>query len=187
MLEFFVKTKSQMPDKVVLSIKKFHSDQRYAIRHVVKTIRCDDAGENKMLETLCVRVPLGIHFEYTAPGTPQYNGCVERKFATLYGWVRTMLNAAKLLKDIRQGVWAECAKMASDIEDMVVIPNTPIAAFNQFYGVKEPKLTIMKPFGEMAVVENHDRWKIRSKLENRGKPCMFWDPRLIMHNKFFVF
>jgi hypothetical protein len=49
-----------------------------------------------------------------------------------------MLNAAKLPKDLRQGVWAECAKMASDIEDMAVTPNKPVAAFNQFYGIKEP-------------------------------------------------
>jgi hypothetical protein len=170
---FFVKAKSQMPDKVVLLIKKLRSDQRYPIRHVVKTIRCDDAGENKVLETLCIKEQLGIHFEYTGPGTPQYNGRVERKFATLYGRVRTMLNAAKLTKDLRRGVWAECAKMASDIEDMVVTTSKPVAAFNQFYGIKEPKLKIMKQFGEMAVVENHDRRKIRSKLENRGKPCMF--------------
>jgi transposase InsO family protein len=34
-------------------------------------------------------------FEYTAPGTPQQNGKIERKFATLYGMNRAMLNAAK--------------------------------------------------------------------------------------------
>jgi hypothetical protein len=84
-----------------------------------------------------------------------------------------MLNTEKLTKDLCQGVWEECATMASDIEDMVVTLNKPVAAFNQFYGIKEPKLSIMKPFGEMAVVENHDRRKIRSKLENRGKTCMF--------------
>jgi hypothetical protein len=80
---FFVKHKSQMLEKVVLLIKKLRSDQRYSINHVVKIIRCNDAGENKVLETLCIKEQLGIHFEYTGPGTPQYNGRVERKFATL--------------------------------------------------------------------------------------------------------
>jgi hypothetical protein len=83
-----------MPDQVVLLIKKLRSDQRYTIKHIVKVIRCDDAGENKVLELRCIHAQLGINFEYTGPGTPQYNGRVERKFATLYGCVRTMLNAA---------------------------------------------------------------------------------------------
>ncbi|KAG7336872.1 reverse transcriptase RNA-dependent DNA polymerase, partial [Nitzschia inconspicua] len=55
---------------------------------VVKTIRCDNAGENKMLEQACRKQGLQIIFEYTAPGTPQQNGVVERKFATLFGKIR---------------------------------------------------------------------------------------------------
>jgi hypothetical protein len=66
----------------------------------MKTIQCDDDGENKELENRCIQEQLGINFEYTGPGTPQFNGRVERKFATLYGRVRTMLNAARLLKDL---------------------------------------------------------------------------------------
>jgi hypothetical protein len=147
-----------------------------------ETIQCDDAGENKNVrDVMCLGI-IGNSFRvYWAGDASILWSCGTR---VLYGRVRTMLNAAKLPKDLRQGVWAECAKMASDIEDMVVTPNKPIAAFNQFYGVKEPKLTIMKHFGEMALVENHDRRKIRSKLENR---VCFWDPHLIMHKMFFVF
>jgi hypothetical protein len=154
-------------------IKQLGSEQRYKIKHIVKVICCDDAGENKVLEQLCIQEQLGIHLEYTGPGTPQYNGVVERKFATLHSRVWTMLNAAKVTKELRQELWAECAKTATDIENMVATPNKPKPAFNMFYGIQEPKLKIMRKFGEMAVVENHDRRKIRSKLENRGKPCVF--------------
>jgi hypothetical protein len=35
-----------------------------------------------------------IKLEYTALGTPQQNGNVERAFATLFGKSRSMLNAA---------------------------------------------------------------------------------------------
>jgi hypothetical protein len=56
---------------------------------------------------------------------------------------------------------------------MVATHNKPKPEFNMFYGIQEPKLKIMRKFGEMAVVENHDRRKIRSKLENRGKQCVF--------------
>jgi len=40
-------------------------------------IRCDNAGENRALESACIDKELGIVFEYTAPGTPQQNGVVE--------------------------------------------------------------------------------------------------------------
>jgi hypothetical protein len=67
-----------------------------------------------------------------------------------------MLNGTKLTKDMREGVWAEAAKTANDIENMVITPNKPVAAYNQFYGIREPKLKILRTFGEMAVVEKHD-------------------------------
>jgi hypothetical protein len=151
----FVSAKLKMPDQVVLLIKKLRSDQRYTIKHIVKVIRCDDAGENKVLELRCIQAQLGIHFEYTGPGTPQYNGRVERKFATLYGCVRTTLNAARLAKKLREGVWAEAAKMATDLTNLVVTPNQPVAPFHRFYEITNPKLKVTKPFGEMAIVENN--------------------------------
>jgi hypothetical protein len=107
---FFVAAKSKMLDQVILLIKKLRSEQCFKIKHIVKTVRCDDAGENKMLEQKCIQHQLGIHFEYTGPGTPQYNGRVERMFANLYGRVRTMLNAARLVKFIREGVWPKPPK-----------------------------------------------------------------------------
>ena len=38
----------------------------------------DNAGENKMLAKSCDQNEMGIKFEYTAPGTPQQNGVIER-------------------------------------------------------------------------------------------------------------
>ena len=58
----------------------------------VKMIRCNNAGESKALEKECEKQGLGVEFEYTAPGTPQHNGKLERAFQTLYGRVRAMLN-----------------------------------------------------------------------------------------------
>ena len=49
----------------------------------VKIIRCDNAGANKVLERESAKNELGIIFEYTAPGTPQQNGVVERAFVTV--------------------------------------------------------------------------------------------------------
>jgi hypothetical protein len=121
----FVLAKFHLPEHVVLLIKKLRSDQRYLIKHIVKTIQCDDAGENKALENRCIQKQLGIDFEDTGPGRPQFNGWVEREFATLYGRVRTMLNAARLPKDLREGVWAEAAKYATEVENVIVMTTAP--------------------------------------------------------------
>jgi hypothetical protein len=83
---------------------------------------------------------------------------VERKFATLYGRVQTMVNAAKVTKLLCEGIWAEAAKTANDIENMIVNPNKPVAAM--IYGIHEPKLKILCTLREMAAVENHDQRKI---------------------------
>jgi transposase InsO family protein len=45
---------------------------------------------------------LNIEFEFTAPNTPQQNGKIERKFATVYGKMRAMLNCVKLTPHLRE-------------------------------------------------------------------------------------
>jgi hypothetical protein len=62
----------------------FIKEQKNKHDKTVKYIRCDNAGENKATNTACAKKGLGIQFKYTAPVTPQQNGRVEPKFATLY-------------------------------------------------------------------------------------------------------
>ena len=40
----------------------------------VKYIRCDNGGENMFLQKECEKKIMGITFEFTGPGSPQYNG-----------------------------------------------------------------------------------------------------------------
>ena len=47
-----------------------------------------------MIEDLCIEKDLGIIFEYTAPGTPQQNGVVERAFVRMLGKTRAIMNGA---------------------------------------------------------------------------------------------
>jgi hypothetical protein len=49
----------------------------------------------------------------------------------------------------------------------------PIVALHQFYGITNPKIKVIKPFREMAIVEYNARRTIRAKLENRGRACLF--------------
>ena len=62
----------------------------------------DNAGENKMLARHCDENEMSIKFEYTAPGTLQQNGVVERAFVTLIGRGRAMMNYAGFTVKKRQ-------------------------------------------------------------------------------------
>ena len=64
-------------------------------------------GRTPRLKKNATSKVFGITFEYILPNTPQQNGKVERKFATLYGRVKSMFNAAILDGDLRNGLWAE--------------------------------------------------------------------------------
>ena len=115
---YFLKFKSQVKDKIVAMIK--HLDQKYGYN--VKYLRCDNVGENIKTEEECHNQGLGVTFEYTSPNTPQQNGRVERKFTTLYGRVRSMMNAERLIGSLRTGLWAECARTATNLDLWIFLP-----------------------------------------------------------------
>jgi len=90
--DFFLKKKGDLSK----TVRELINDLKAKIQKTVKYIRCDNAGENKSLEKDAKCDGLGIQFKWTAPGTPQQNGRVERKFKTLYGRVRAMFKEAGL-------------------------------------------------------------------------------------------
>ena len=70
----------------------------------VKEIRCDNGGENLLLEKRLKSKDwkMGdIIFEYTAKETPQQNARVEKGFETLYNRGRAMMVAAKIPENRR--------------------------------------------------------------------------------------
>lgn len=150
-------------------VKELKNGNKFNTSHIVKTIRCDNAGENKKLKELNDIEGLGIIYEFTGPGSPQFNGRVERKFATLFARVRSMLNGAKLPITIRNRLWAAAAKTATNIENILVSYNKPKSSFNVFYKTDEVGPRPLKPFGDIAIVEYNQTRKIRSKLADRGR------------------
>jgi hypothetical protein len=164
----FLRKKSDQVDHLITLLKDLKAKNQL----VVKLIRCDNAGENKTLQKKCEKEGLGIQFEYTAPGTPQLNGRVERKFATLYGRVRAMLNGAHLTTDLRHGLWTEAARTATDLENTLVSVSKPVAAFNQFYEKELPGIRNAHPFGEIGIVNHHKGKTLRGKLDDRGRACL---------------
>ena len=98
---FFLKKKNEQVKPIIDWIKALKA--RYEIQ--VKIIRCDNAGENKALETESDKNDLGIIFEYTAAGTPQQNGVVERAFVAVMGLARAMMNHLGFTMVKRQELW----------------------------------------------------------------------------------
>jgi hypothetical protein len=106
---------------------------------------------------------LNIQFEYLSPGTPQFNGIVEQKFATLYNKVRAMLNSAGLLGTIRKGLWTEAAKTATDIDNFIASHKDGKLEFQVFHDtVRAPKISL-KVFGDMAVINYHHSRNIKAR------------------------
>ena len=60
-----------------------------------------------------------IKFKYTSSGTPQQNGRIERKFATLYGRVRAMFIGAGIKGRLRKLLWAEAMNTAIDLDNIM--------------------------------------------------------------------
>ena len=138
----------------------------------VKIIRCDNSGENNAFEKECKRRGLGNTFEYdTAPNTPQQNGRVERKFATLYARLRCMLQNVEdlILKD---KLWAEAANTATVYDNTLARGGNNPSSFQHFFGKGESGMVPndSKIFAEKVIVTNRN--KLKAKFEPRGKQCL---------------
>ena len=165
---FFLKQKSDLAEVAYKWIVKIQIEMDTKINY----IRCDNAGENKTLqEVLSLDPRTNIKFEYTAPYTPQQNGKIERKFATLWGKNRAILNEAKLSRYLRDKLWAQGAHMVTQLENIVVSKKDQESPYEKFYGNNPIWVKHMHMFGEIAIIK--DERMIKSKLENRGFPAMF--------------
>ena len=129
----FLKRKNELSEVMITHVKHLRS-----LGYDVWVIRCDRAGENEKFQKEAEENGFGLTFEYTAPNTPQRNGRVERKFATLYGRMRSMLNVARFPKDKREKLWAEAANTATKIDNILVCERDGKSAYEKFWG-KEPK------------------------------------------------
>ena len=163
---YFMNKKSSLKEKITSLILEL-KDQGIK----VKILRCDDAGENKALEDECKSKGLGITFEYSGPRTPQRNGKVERKFQTLYGRIRAMLNGAGLQEEMRSGIWAECASTATFYSNILATRVTKKSPQELLFGKKSHCAHNLRVFGEMGIVTT--KKKIQGKLKDRGTVCMF--------------
>ena len=145
--------------------------KKYGIE--IKRISLDNSGENERLQKECNKENLGVIFEFTAPGTPQQNSVAERRIPTLMGRARAMLIQAGI-DSIRKGeFWCEVIYTATKLDKTMVRPERTKPPYTLFYSKDAKYMKHMRTVGEMAVVAIHEGKKMRSKLDNRGKTCMF--------------
>jgi transposase InsO family protein len=153
-----------------LKIKTLLTDLKNAIQNV-RFIRCDGAGKNITMKNDPEIKSFGIKFKFSGPRNPQTNGKVERKFQTLYGRVRAMLNGANLEDELRDKIWAECVMIVTYLSKIISTKSNLKSPFELLYGEKSILHDNLKIFGEVRVVTTKD--KIQAKLSNRRTTCMF--------------
>ena len=168
MLEPLPKKKSELPSITLAFIKELEQEQGIKMA----SIRLDNSGENRALESICKQEGLDIKFEFTAPNTPQQNGRVERKFATLYGRMRAMMSG---MGERRTNyIWTAAADTATDLDNLIIRAGETENSFQKFHEDKKKCFASgdnFKTFGEEVIVA--DRTKIKAKLRDRGIKCLW--------------
>ena len=163
---FFIKKKSDQNGPIIDWIKDLKAKHNI----VVKTIRCDNSGENSVLKKLCESEGLGIEFEFTAPGTPQQNGVVERAFPTLLGRGRAMMNVVGFTKEKREQLWCEAASTATRLDNILVNVKGEETPHKKFFKTEPSYTSHLRILCEIAVSKDPDTFN--NKLEPKGRTCM---------------
>ena len=116
----------------------------------------------------------GLTFEYTSPHSPQYNGRLERKIATLYTRLRASLTGAGLPSGLRTKLWAECANYVTRLENITVSirRDGKFVPYHRMWGTNITGLEHMRIFGEIGIVNFGSTKKIQAKLKDKGRACI---------------
>jgi transposase InsO family protein len=101
---------------------------------------------------MIIKSEFNIKFDFTAPGTPQENGKVERAFVSLFDITRSMLNAANITIPLRKVLWANCANLSVQLESIIVKDNDQQSAAEIVYGTNPKWISIVRTFGEKAIL-----------------------------------
>ena len=84
-----------------------------------------------------------------------------------------MLIQAGIESNYKGEIWCEVISTVTKLDNIMVRPERTKPPHTLFYG-KDAKYTrSLRTFGEMAVIAIHEGKKMRSKLDYRGKTCMF--------------
>jgi hypothetical protein len=135
------KKKSLRPkDRQVMAAIKHMRSLQNEPKVEVKYMHCDNSEENHDIYNYIKAKCPGIRckFEFTAPNSPQLIGKLKRKFATLYGTVRAILNGSKLTPLLRNVMWAFCFFHAARLDIILILPDTKLSPYEMYH--EEPPL-----------------------------------------------
>ena len=89
------------------------------------------------------------------------------------GRARAMLIQVGIVSKYKGEFWCEVIFTATKLDNIIVRPERTKPPHTLFYGEDAKYTRCLRTFGEMAVIAIHEGKKMRSKLDNRGKICMF--------------
>ncbi|KAK1397946.1 hypothetical protein POM88_007809 [Heracleum sosnowskyi] len=150
---YFLHRKDETPEVLLDHVRMIETTTKYK----VKILRSDNGTEfkNSKMEEFCKYK--GIIQQFSAPGTPQQNGVVERKNRTLIEAGRTMLEETKLPTYF----WAEVVNTACYTQNLTLINRHGVTPY-QSLKEKKPSLKHLHVFGCKCFV-------LRTHPEQLGK------------------
>ena len=141
----------------------------------VKHVRMDNAPENfKFIEVANGKDwKLNLTEEATGAGTPQRNGVVERKFATLTARMRAVVANAEMSDDKRAVLCNEALQYCTMLDWLAVVKlkNVQKTRMEHWCGLIPRFAKNLRTWGEAGVVKT--RTLGTAKLQDRGKTMMF--------------
>jgi hypothetical protein len=81
-----------------------------------------------------------------------------------------VLNAAKLTWFLRHTLWAQCANLATQLDNILYLTDFDSTPYEMMYN-KLPDW--IHTFGEIAIVHECAHAKVRAKLQDKGLVAMF--------------
>jgi hypothetical protein len=115
----------------------------------VKYIHCDNSGENHDIQIYLRErsAKMRCTFEFTVPDSPQQNGKIEKKFATLYGRVRAILNSTEFTPILRKVMWYFYSLQATRIDNILIRPEAHLAPYEMFHEETQNWIPFLRAFG----------------------------------------
>ena len=93
-----------------------------------------NAGLDQALERLCKQEGMHPSFKFTAPGTTQQNGKIQKKFTMLYNCVEAILNGGKFIPFLSNGLLDEAADIVTVLE---IDKSRYCSPFQQYLGKRK--------------------------------------------------
>jgi hypothetical protein len=179
----FLKSKDEQVQVIVKLLIQITNEEKV----IVAFIRCDNSGKNHDSQNQIKdnHPKLVCKFEFTAPDSPQQNGKVERRFATLYGRVRAMLNERDFNWPLRHTMWAYASLHATKLDNSLIMPETHLSPVFMYYGHTPAWDDHLHSFGEIAIVKLTAI--IKALLDNKGFPAIYLVPSVDHKGDTYVF